>query len=259
MQEELNDGGAAAGQEAVVARAAPVLARRGLVTCAGAAVGQAAGAVRGTAAGQAACAKATCAAATRRGATRAGEVPCAGAAAGQAADAVRGAAAGQAVGAVRGAAAGQAVEAAVSASAARAMDTPASASVSWARIPWSGTLPHLQHGLWTPFNCVSTDAATSAQPFIAGLGAPTTFTGGAGWPDWWTGAAKAALGPNWLHDDPLSGGPSAMRTELDQTDDRVEEVPDQVTTARRKRGRAASKAPVPATAAVDIDLTQDSR
>jgi hypothetical protein len=50
-----------------------------------------------------------------------------------------------------------------------------------------------------------------------------------------------------------------MRTELDQTDDRVEEVPDQVTTARRKRGRAASKAPVPATAAVDIDLTQDSR
>jgi hypothetical protein len=205
MQEELNDGGAAAGQEAVVARAAPVLARRGLVTCAGAAVGQAAGAVRGTAAGQAACAKATCAAATRRGATRAGEVPCAGAAAGQAADAVRGAAAGQAVGAVRGAAAGQAVEAAVSASAARAMDTPASASVSWARIPWSGTLPHLQHGLWTPFNCVSTDAATSAQPFIAGLGAPTTFTGGAGWPDWWTGAAKAALGPNWLHDDPLSG------------------------------------------------------
>jgi hypothetical protein len=235
MQEAINDGGAAAGQEAVAARAAPT------------------GAARGTA-------KATCAAATRHGVTRAGEVPCAGAAAGEAAGAVRGAAAGQAAGAVRGAIAGQAVGAAVSASATRAMDTtPASASVSWASVPWSGTLPHLQHGPWTPFSCVPTDAATSAQPFIAGLGAPTTFTGGAGWPDWWTGAAKAALGPNWLHDDPLSGGPSAMRTELDQTDDRVEEVPDQVTTARRKRGRAASKAPVPATAAVDIDLTQDSR
>jgi hypothetical protein len=160
IQEAINDGGAAAGQEAVAARAAPT------------------GAARGTA-------KATCAAATRRGATRAGEVPCAGAAAGQAA------------GAVRGAAAGQAVGAAVSASAARAMDTtPASASVSWASVPWSGTLPHLQHGPWTPFSCVPTDAATNAQPFIAGLGAPTTFTGGAGWPDWWTGAAKAALGPN---------------------------------------------------------------
>jgi hypothetical protein len=108
----------------------------------------------------------------------------------------------------------------------------------------------------TPFGCAAPDAATSVQPFIAGFSAPTMVTGEAGWPGWWTGAAKVALGPNWLNDDPLSEGPSAMRTELHQTDDHVEEVPDQVTTARRKHGRAASKAP---TAAVDIDLTQDSR
>jgi hypothetical protein len=78
-------------------------------------------------------------------------------------------------------------------------------------------------------------------------GAAAIATGG-GWPDWWPGAAIAALGTNWLNSD------------RDETPARVEEVADRVAATRRKRGRAESKPPIPAAATdVDIDLTQDSR
>lgn len=180
-------------------------------------------------------------------------------------------------GATMGTTAGEVTGVAASAATGAAADVAVRAAIRaptmdiaspWTSIPWPGTLPHefLGRSLVTraqqfvpPFGRVTMDATTNAKPFVPGFGAPATVIGGVGWSDWLTGAAIATLGPNWLNDDPLFGGPLAMRNELDQTDDHVEEVSDQGTAARRKCGRAASKAPVPATVAVDIDLTQDSR
>jgi hypothetical protein len=114
----INGVGAAAGQEAITARAAPTGAARDTAKVA------APDAVRRVPPG-----------ATRRaatGATRAAAID-------KMTDAVRGAATVQAAGAVRGTTAGQATDAAVSASnTAQAMDTTS----PWASVPWSATLPH---------------------------------------------------------------------------------------------------------------------
>jgi hypothetical protein len=85
-----------------------------------------------------------------------------------------------------------------------------------------------------------------APPFLPAFGGAVAVATGRGWPDWWPGAATAALGTDWLNGD------------RDETPTRVEEVANRVAATHRKRGRAASKPPIPASPTdVNIGLTQD--
>ncbi|CAL5050850.1 unnamed protein product [Urochloa decumbens] len=83
-----------------------------------------------------------------------------------------------------------------------------------------------------------------------------------GWPDWWAGAATAALGPDWLRAEPGTSGASPQSPAANETSARGVSAPVRGASTRR-RGGHTPRPPRPAATAtppppVDVDLTDTS-
>nr|XP_034571003.1 elastin-like [Setaria viridis] len=108
--------------------------------------------------------------------------------------------------------------------------------------------------------------AAGAWPGIPSAAMPASTGMPGGWPEWWAGAAAAALGPDWLRADPQLASQETASQEVGGNDERL---PVRVTSgpvrssSTRRRGTRAPRPPpaartATAPASVDVDLTDPS-
>ncbi|XP_034580950.1 uncharacterized protein [Setaria viridis] len=98
-----------------------------------------------------------------------------------------------------------------------------------------------------------------AWPGVPSAAMPASTSTPGGWPEWWAGAAAAALGPDWLRADPQLASQETASQEVGGNDERL---PVRGSSTRRRGTRAPRPPPAARTAtapaSVDVDLTDPS-